>query len=396
MFATRTVAALSEFCSSLGNQMMNRLFVFFVTCVLSFALHIAHAQPYTSDQALHQLRVVIAQYQDIVAAGGWSGVPRWSDTQTAPTDAQRQAVKQRLLVSGDWLRGAKGISADQQFENAIRQFQARHGVLANGELNAQTIAVMNVSAFERLQQLKAGLIRALKLADEVDSERYVLVNIPAQELVAVSGGSVELTSAVIVGHSSRPTPAMQGRIRGVTFHPVWNVPLGIARKDFYPLLRKNPGYFERQNIQILQWSDGKQLSAQQVVDRGLAVEQIRFRRGPDLKNPLGRVRIDMPNAQAIYLHDTPSTPMFGWPDRSFSSGCVRVSRVVELASWVLRGAQWSPLQTTRALKARQTLQVRAESSVPVHLAYLTAWANELGQAQFRDDLYGLENHSEKH
>lgn len=372
--------------------MAKRLTTFLFTAVLGLALPSAHAQPYTSEQALHQLRVAIFQYRDIVSAGGWHRVPRWTDMQTAPTQPQRRAVKQRLLVSGDWLPENKNTLNDQQFESAIRRFQARHGVLANGELNAQTIAVMNVSALERLQQLKAGLERARALAGEVSSERYVLVNIPAQELVAVESGSVELVSAVIVGHSSRPTPAMQARITGVTFHPVWNVPLGIASKDFYPKLRNNPGYFARHNIQILQWRDGQQLTAQQVVDRGLAVEQIRFRRGPDAKNPLGRVRIDMPNAEAIFLHDTPSTPMFGWPDRSFSSGCVRVSRVVELASWVLSGAHWSPQQTTRALHAGQSRQVSAENTVPVHLVYLTAWADESGQAQFRDDLYRIEKH----
>jgi murein L,D-transpeptidase YcbB/YkuD len=372
--------------------MTNPLTIFLFSCVLGLIAHGAHAQPYTGEQSLEHLRAAITEHKEIVRAGGWRAVPQWTSTQMMPTKAQHQAARQRLIVSGDWPRNDQSVDGGQHLAAAVGRFQARHGVLANGELNAQTITEMNVSAFERLRQLQVGLERATELAQQVTSDRYVLVNIPAQELVAVQSTRVELVSAVIVGHASRPTPAMQARITGVSFHPVWNVPPGIARKDFYPMLTKNPGYFERQNIQILKWGDEQALTAQQVVEQGLPVQQVRFRRGPDANNPLGRIRINMPNAQAIFLHDTPSTPMFGWPDRSFSSGCVRVSRIVELATWVLRDSHWTASQTTQALRTGKSMQVAAASTVPVHLVYLTAWADDSGRAHFRDDLYRLQGH----
>ncbi len=337
------------------------------------------ANPYTSEHALQSLRDAISQLSIVVNRGGWSPVPVWTGQQTGTTDAQLQAVHRRLLVSGDWI-------ADST-ERSLQRFQRRHGLLANGYLNRETIAALNIPASQRLRELEAALGKAVRLKGEIRSKRYVLVNIPAQELVAVTAGQTDLVSAVIVGHASRPTPEMKASITGVTIHPAWNVPPGITRNDLMPLLQKNPQYFEREDYEILRWRDGQQVSPLDAKNQRLTVNQIRFRRPPGPRNPLGRVRIDMPNAQSIFLHDTPATRMFGWPNRSFSSGCVRVSRIVELANWILKPDGWQPQQTSDLLRGRQTVRIGATSAVPVHLVYLTAWVSADGQVNFRKDLY---------
>ena len=118
----------------------------------------------------------------------------------------------------------------------------------------------------------------------------------------------------------------------------------------------------------------------------------KFRQDPGPQNALGLVRINMPNKHSVYLHDTPLKSLFSQSARAFSSGCVRVERVFELAAWLL-GTQkgWDLARVEEQVAGGQKLDVKLAKPVPVHFVYLTAFASTNGVAHFRPDIYGRDS-----
>lgn len=109
--------------------------------------------------------------------------------------------------------------------------------------------------------------------------------------------------------------------------------------------------------------------------------------GPD--NALGRVKFMFPNHHNVYIHDTPTKNLFSQTERIFSSGCIRVNNPLELARVVLEKNEpgWSSDQITRVIAANQSRTIRLTEPIPVHLLYLTAWADDEGIVYFRRDIY---------
>jgi murein L,D-transpeptidase YcbB/YkuD len=109
---------------------------------------------------------------------------------------------------------------------------------------------------------------------------------------------------------------------------------------------------------------------------------------PGSLNALGQVKFMFPNPYHIYLHDTPERSLFSRSDRAFSHGCIRVEEAIELARYLVEHTTGEPIETfDRRLKAGQPHTIRLDRPVPVHLAYLTAWADPDGTTCFYDDAY---------
>jgi murein L,D-transpeptidase YcbB/YkuD len=220
------------------------------------------------------------------------------------------------------------------------------------------------------------------------ASRYVLVNVPAFTLQAISRGTVELDSNVIVGKPQRATPPVSARIVEVNFYPSWTVPTSIARKDLIPAIRKDLSYFYEQHFKVMKDWKSRPLDPAEVDWASPQVVNLRFRQDPGPHNALGIVRINMPNKHAIYMHDTPLKRLFSQTARAFSSGCVRVERVLDLVAWLLNGQGWNAGKVEAAAAAGKSVNVKLKSSVPVHFVYLTAFATPNGMVQFRADIYG--------
>ena len=114
----------------------------------------------------------------------------------------------------------------------------------------------------------------------------------------------------------------------------------------------------------------------------------RFVQDPGTFNALGIVRINMPNKHSVYMHDTPLKQLFNQSARAFSSGCVRVERVLDVVAWLLGPQRWSLEKVQEAAADGRRENVKLTSPVPVHFVYLTAFVAENGVAQFRPDIYG--------
>jgi murein L,D-transpeptidase YcbB/YkuD len=224
--------------------------------------------------------------------------------------------------------------------------------------------------------------------------RFVIVNIPAFELVARESLSVPGESAlamrVVVGRAGRtPTPVFVAALRELVFGPWWNVPRSIARGEMLPKIRRDPGWLARQELEIVTSGDARPLETTPENVERLAAGTASLRQRPGPGNALGRVKFLFPNRYSVYLHDTPAQEIFRRSRRDFSHGCVRVEDPFGLAAWVLRGRpEWDRAAIERALANARDLRVAVTDPILVMVFYATVIVRSDGTVRFFDDLYG--------
>jgi murein L,D-transpeptidase YcbB/YkuD len=333
-------------------------------------------------------------YKRIAETGGWPSLPAGTVLKTGDKGPLVEILRQRLASEGDLSADlGTGTSFDAELANAVRRFQARHGLPESGAVRARTLEALNVPALTRHRQLTAS---AQRLAGSTFSfgERYVVVNIPSTAVEAVERGQVARRFVAIAGKMDRPSPVVETRVTAVNLNPTWTVPVSLIKKDIIPHVRKDPGYLEKMKIRILdakgQEVDPKTLdwSTQNAVNYTL-------RQDPGAINSLGQIRIDMPNKHAVYMHDTPKKQLFAQDARFHSSGCVRVADVADFAEWLLRGTNgqggpWTREGIDTAIASATRQDIRLDKPLPVAWVYLTGYATADGAVHFRDDVYGLD------
>lgn len=346
--------------------------------------------PFVSEAAIAAQQQAIERYQRIVAQGGWPALGQRTTLHVGDSSSSIVAIRQQLAISGDLPPGTRrNPRFDDEFLVGLARFQIRNGLRVSGFVDRRTWIALSVSAAERLRQLEANLPRLRKMMKINKAPRYVLVNVPAFTLQAISRGTVELDSNVIVGKPQRATPPVSARIVEVNFYPTWSVPTSIARKDLIPAIRKDLSYFYEQHFKVMKDWKSRPLDPAEVDWASPQVVNLRFRQDPGPHNALGVVRINMPNKDAIYMHDTPLKRLFSQSSRAFSSGCVRVERVLDLVTWLLSGqGGWNAGRVDAAVEAGKSINVKLKKSVPVRFVYLTAFATPNGMVQFRADIYG--------
>jgi len=345
--------------------------------------------PTAARQNIAATKAAIKKYKAIVAQGGWPKVPAKA-MKPGSRGQEIVALHRRLEISGDLVGMSTPDKYDAAVVAAVKRFQVRHGLPPTGVIDSKaTIRALNVPASVRLAQLQGSLKRLQKLAPRTGN-RYVLVNIPAAQVEAVEGGRVAQRHAAVVGKIERPTPELSSKINQVKFNPYWYVPRSIIHKDLVP---KGRQFAKRGQDMLAAYHmeafdrQGNQLDPRQINWFGEEVYTYNFRQRPWEENSLGFVKIDFPNKDAVYLHDTPLKGLFGKAVRFESSGCVRVHNVDKLVAWTLRGnPQWSLAQVQAMKHNRQQVNVPTKR-IPVHLAYISAWATPNGQVHFRPDIY---------
>jgi L,D-transpeptidase YcbB len=335
-----------------------------------------------------RLRQALQKYQALVAAGGWPAVVSDRKIEPGQKGAVVKALRARLVVEGDLAAEVReGDGFDAALAAAVRHFQTRHGIAVDGRVGEATLAALNVTAAQRVAQIKLTLERWRSMPRSFPATRLV-VNIPAETLALYRADALELTSRVIVGALDHPTPVLAARISATLFNPPWNVPASITRKEIQPKLERDPGYLARNHYVIIGRGGGdphgKDINWKRtdVLKRGWRLQQ-----EPGPWNSLGGVKFELPNALDVYLHDTPTRPLFGRALRAASHGCVRVEEARPLASTLL-GADWPASAIDQAIEAGETKRVFLKVVVPVYLLYLTSVADEDGTIAFYDDVYG--------
>ncbi|SDB14647.1 L,D-transpeptidase family protein [Bauldia litoralis] len=346
--------------------------------------------PIMSPDIVAAVENAILQYSDIVARGGWPVVPAEQGLRVGARGPAVTALRQRLIISGD-LSVANGVSDafDTYVDAAVKRFQARHGIPADGIVGNTTFAAINVPAAVRLNQLATNLTRLQMITKKVP-DRFVMVNIPAAQIEAVENGYVAQRHTAIVGKVDRPSPIVNSKITQINFHPYWTVPASIIRKDLIPIMQKKPNYLTDYRIRIYDRS-GNELNPAQVDWFSDEATNYMFRQDPSDENSLGLVKINFPSPDGVYMHDTPHKGLFNEEARFDSSGCVRVQGIRELIVWLLRDTPGqSREQIDEQFRNYQRLDVQVTNPVPLFWTYLTAWAMSDGVVHFRNDIYGLD------
>jgi L,D-transpeptidase YcbB len=331
------------------------------------------------------LKKELSRYRDIAAHGGWPVVPASARLGMGSRGPEAAALRGRLAAEGD-LAKAKGDTFDDAAEQALKRFERRYGLSEDGALGAEDVAAMNVPAEDRAAQIALNLERWRWLPEEL-GDRYVLVNIPTFQLEAIEQGKVSLAMRVVTGKADEtPTPIFSDEMTEVVFSPYWNVPASILRKETIPAVLNDPGYLDRNELEVVH--AGRVVSAASV-DWSDPDLDVHIRQRPGAKNSLGLVKFLFPNKFDVYLHDTPAGSLFAKLERDFSHGCVRVEKPVELAQWVLRDQpEWTAQKIDAAMHAGREQHVALKRRIPVYIVYSTAWVDDEGRLNFRGDLYG--------
>ncbi len=349
---------------------------------------VASKLPVFSPQTVTYIQQAIGEYQQIVAQGGWPQVPATKKLKLGVVDPDVEPLRKRLMVSGDLSKSA-GLSQsfDTYVDAAVKRFQRRHGLPADGVMGKYTYAAMNISAQVRLGQLETNLVRLRSMSGFL-GDRYVMVNIPAAQVEAVEGDRVVLRHTAIVGKIDRQTPIVNSKINEIIVNPYWNAPESIVRKDIIPLMRKNPQYLTENHIRIL-GPDGNEIDPATIDWNTEDAAKFRFRQDPGAINAMASVKINFPSPDGVYMHDTPSQGLFNKLMRFDSSGCVRVQNVRDLVTWILKNTPgWDRQHFEATIKGGENTPVAVADPVPVYFTYISAWSTGDGVVQFRDDIYG--------
>ncbi|MGV8840056.1 MAG: L,D-transpeptidase family protein [Bauldia sp.] len=352
--------------------------------------NITTARPVLSPEIAAAMGLAILDYQNIVAAGGWPVVPADASLRIGVTSPTVAVLRQRLIVSHDLDPSLAGSPVfDSYVDAAVRRFQARHGIPADGIVGPTTFAALNVPADVRLTQLVTNRQRLQDLSATTRA-RYVMVNLPAAEIEVVENGMVVSRHTAVVGRVERPSPILSSEIYEVNFNPFWTVPPSIILRDLIPLMQTHPTYLTDQHIRMYN-AAGQEVLPQNVDWYSNEATRYTFRQDPGDFNSLGSVRINFHNQYSVYLHDTPNKTLFGNDYRFDSSGCVRVQNVRELINFLLRDTPgWDRARIETAFASGERTDVRLSTPVQVFFAYVTAWSNESGVVHFRDDIYALD------
>ncbi|WP_426123196.1 L,D-transpeptidase family protein [Pararhizobium sp. PWRC1-1] len=336
----------------------------------------------------------VGQYQQIVSAGGWPQVNSSVRLEMGVADPSVQSLRQRLIISGDLPQSA-GISNsfDSYVDGAVKRFQARHGLPADGVLGEYSIKAMNIAADVRLGQLNTNIVRLQSMSGDL-GERYVLVNIPAAYIEAVENGRVATRHTAVVGRISRQTHIINSKIYEVVINPYWTSPRSIVEKDIVPLMRKDPEYLKKNSIRLID-GKGNEVSPETIDWNAEKAPNLTFRQDPGKTNAMASTKINFHNPNNEYMHDTPQQGLFNKLARFESSGCVRVQNVRDLTTWLLRDTPgWSRQQIEATIRAGQNSPIKLAVEVPVYFKYITAWAATDGIVQFRDDIYEMDGEQE--
>jgi L,D-transpeptidase YcbB len=349
--------------------------------------------PWLSDETIIAIRAAIDRYEHIVSRGGWPRVPEGRMLREGDDEERVAILRARLRASGDVQGRTPSYNKyvfDEALVRSVQRFQRRHGLRPTGRVIRSTIAALNVSAEERLAQLRLNLQRIRDLMRGPREDRYILVNVPAFQLEGVEKYEVHQRHRVIVGRTQRQSPVIDATVRALNFFPYWHVPESVARLDLIPRLLEEPDYLAKEKIRVLtKFVNGTEVDPRTVDWNSPEARDLKFRQDPGPQNALGLVRIDMPNAENVYMHDTPMKPLFRQRSRAFSAGCVRVQDVFELVDWIARHEpDWAPGRAQAIIAAGQPVDVTLTRPLPVHFVYITAWAERDGTIEFRPDIYG--------
>ncbi|PHS25765.1 MAG: murein L,D-transpeptidase [Methylophaga sp.] len=342
-----------------------------------------------SDEYL-TLMQALARYQRYVARGGWATIPKASSIRLGNSHQQMPAIRARLAFENSPLPSnlETPLIYDEQTEQAVRHFQKKHGLKVDGIIGKDTLQAMNISADDRVQQLKVALERRRWMPNDL-GKQYLFINLANYTLSAVEDGVEKLNMRVIVGQEERQTPSFTSKMNNVVLNPYWNVPRKLAVKDLLPKQQENFNYFYTHDIRVFTRENGQKIEQDPYLIDWHALNEDNFpytlRQDPGKHNALGMVKFLFPNKWAIYLHDTNHKKLFNESMRSLSSGCIRVEDPIALANFSLAD-RYQPKTILEMIESKKNRGRKVTKSLSVYAVYFTVWIDDNG-VNFSPDIY---------
>ena len=325
------------------------------------------------NESYKKLKEQLVKYVAIAKNGGWPVI-------TASAKQLKKGaslpviglIKKRLQLTADMPGQDTTLLFSDALEQAIKNFQVRHGYTATGIITDGQIKDMNVPVLVRVQQILMNMGRMQWMINEPQG-KLMLVNIPEFILHVKEANKKVFDMNVVVGKEGHNTTMFTGNLNQIVFSPYWNVPVSIVKKEILPGIERNPGYLASHEMEITGTNGGLPV-----------VRQL-----PGAQNSLGKVKFLFPNSFDIYFHDTPAKSLFEKDKRAYSHGCIRLSEPAKLAEYLLKDdAAWTPEKIDEAMNSGNEQFVKVKKPVPVLITYYTAWVDDNGQLHFADDIYG--------
>ncbi len=305
-------------------------------------------------------------YLDIAKAGGWATIPTFKAIKPGQKNAAIPLIKKRLQLTLDMPGNDTSTLFSDTLELAVKKFQKRYGYKQDGVVSATLIKDMNVPARDRLMQVLINMDR-MRWMPQKPVGNLIIVNLPEYMLHVYDGKKLLFDMVVVVGKVGNNTVMFNGDLNQIYFSPYWNIPESIIKNEIMPAIARNPNYLANKNMEKIGGN-------------------IRQKPGPG--NALGKVKFIFPNSFNIYFHDTPSKSLFGQDKRAFSHGCIRLQEPQKMAEWLLRNdASWNTEKIVDAMNQTKQKLVILKDPVPVFIIYYTAWVDDDGELNFRDDIY---------
>jgi murein L,D-transpeptidase YcbB/YkuD len=327
-------------------------------------------------------------FEQLIARGGWGpAVPggRIDPGMSSPTVA---ALRSRLSAMG-YRSSGTDATYDDALKKAVVAFQADHGLATDGVVGAGTLAEINRTPEERLQQILVAMERE-RWINLPRGTRNIEVNLTDFSARIVDNGKVTFETRAVIGETEHrhQSPEFSDTMEFLVVNPTWNVPRSITAREYLPMLQENPNAAAQL---VLVDANGQTVPRSAVNFRAYNGQNFPFRlkEPPNDSNALGLVKFMFPNAYNIYLHDTPSKSLFGREVRAFSHGCIRLADPFDFAYALLARQTDDPeaLFKARLATGRENV-ITLDDPVPVHLIYRTAITEPDGSVQFRRDIYG--------
>jgi len=342
------------------------------------------------------LQKALKRYMDIESKGGWKRISlQHKKLDPGKRDAGVYALRERLRVTGDYV-SCSDSNEDDRYDrclvDAVKRFQRRNGLAADGVVGPATLRTLNIPAKDRITIIRLNLDR-IKWLNPRQPHRHIIINIPFFTLYFEEDGKLIQKMKVITGKPNHPTPIFSDEVEMIVLNPYWNVPKSIIQKEMIPKLLRNPYALKKQGIEIYSgWGRDAKVIDPASVDwsqyRYSKHVPYRFAQLPGRKNALGKVKFLFPNKFSVYMHDTPTKPLFKRDKRAFSHGCVRLEKPRELLRTFASFEENVDFEKSqKILKGKKNVYMKLREKVPVDIIYLTAWVDYDGKLQFRDDVY---------
>jgi murein L,D-transpeptidase YcbB/YkuD len=350
-------------------------------------LHPAQEQYLKLLSALEQYRAmqnVTREYAPLI----------YASSKIYPNDVNEVIPLIRIkLERTDWKADSLMLDSlryDEALVEAVKWFQVRHGLEPDGIIGKGTVKFLNQSFNEKIETIELNLER-MRWIPEMYGDHYITVNVPEYKLRVYENQKQGLEMKVIVGAETTATPIFNDTLLYIVFSPTWSVPNSIIRDEIILRLQKDSTYYSGKSYQF--YKNGTEFNPALVSWNNQVINSYNYSvvQKPGNDNSLGLVKFIMPNKMSIYLHDTPNHKLFNKTYRALSHGCVRLDDPDKLAEYLLKDQKgWKMESIDKAMNSHQTRTVYLTIPYPVHIEYRTAWVDDNGLVNFREDIYGYD------